>query len=246
MTLKRNPITVRYKIQNSVLEKVDTIRDLGVWLDSKLTFAEHINITVNKANRALGVMIRSLQIGHTSGGVRRKLKPEPILAAYFGNIRSIMEFGCVIWGGAAKTHLDRLEKIQHKFLIWLASVSTRNSASLSYSDLLESFKITTLANRRIQYDILFAHKLLLGKIDSALLLGSFPLHVPARNTRAMSRSLLHVPFARVDCVRRGLFCRLVANFNSYLAVCPESDPFSCSFEHFRSLTRSYIRQLPLP
>ena len=147
-------------------------------------------------------------------------------------------------GGAAKTHLDRLEKIQHKFLIWLASVSTRNSASLAYNDLLTLFKITSLANRRIQYDILFAHKILSGKIYSALLLSSFALRVPSRNTRAMTRGLLHVPFGRADCIRRGLFCRSANNFNSYLAVCPESDTSNCSFGRLRSLTRCYVMQLP--
>ena len=105
MSLKRNPITVRYNIQDSTLEKVDTTRDLGVWLDTKLSFAEHINNTVSKANRALGAMIRSFQTGHTAGRARRNLKPEPILAAYFGNIRSVMEFGCVIWGGCCQDTL---------------------------------------------------------------------------------------------------------------------------------------------
>ena len=104
-------------LNGSTLERVSSIRDLGVWLDTKLTFRDHVNHSVAKVNRALGVMIRSLQ----TGCVRGTLKPEPILAAYFGNVRSILEYGCVIWGGAAKTHLDRLDHVQQKFLIWFES-----------------------------------------------------------------------------------------------------------------------------
>ena len=160
ISLKKKPILNTYKIQNDALERVSSIRDLGVWLDSKLTFAEHVDKIASRANRMLGVMIRSLQTGHPLGRVRErfKLKPEPILAAYFSNVRSILEFGCIIWGGAAKTHLERLERIQHKFLIWLATVSTRSSQNLGYDELLTLFKIPSLAKRRLQYDILFVKK----------------------------------------------------------------------------------------
>jgi len=67
ITLKRKPVLTTYTIQNTPLEKVSVIRDLGIWLDTKLTFAEHINFTVCKANRAMGVLIRSLQTGRLVG-----------------------------------------------------------------------------------------------------------------------------------------------------------------------------------
>ena len=61
MTLKRKPILATYKIQLCTLEHVEKVRDLGVWLDSKLTFSAHIDFIVGKANRAMGVLIRSLR-----------------------------------------------------------------------------------------------------------------------------------------------------------------------------------------
>ena len=239
MTLKQKPILATYKIQSIGLEKVSSIRDLGVWLDTKLTFAEHINFTVSKANRALGAMIRSLQTGRTAGG----LKAEPILAAYFGNIRSVLEYACVVWGGAASTHLERLEKIQHKFLMWLASKisPTQPPQSVAYDDLLASFNLLSLKSRRFQYDVLFVHKIVSGYVDSAYLLGNFPLHVPARSTRARVATLYHVPFARVECVRRGLFCRAASAMNKFLSACPRSDPFYQSHYAFRAKVKSYIR-----
>ena len=219
---------------------VSSLRDLGVWLDTKLTFAEHINLTVSKANRALGVMIRSLQTGQAAGGLR----VEPILAAYLGNIRSVLEYGCVIWGGAAKTHLERLDKIQHKFLIWLSTKTCTSQPphSLAYKDLLASFNVTSLANRRFQYDTLFAHKIISRHVDSADLLGNFPLHVPARPTRARTTSLFHVPFARVECVKRGFFCRAAGAINMFLSANPSSDPFYHSHGVFRAHVSRYVRQ----
>ena len=169
------------------------VRDLGVWLDSKLTFADHINFTVSKANRAMGVMIRSLQTCRTAG----RVQVGPILAAYFGNVRSILEYGCVVWGGAAPTHLKRLERIQHKFLSWLSYYdhASRPLSFLTYHDLLKHFKVSSLEKRRLQYDVCFVHKVVCGRVDSAFLLGCFPLHVPRRRTRAAGAELLHVTFA---------------------------------------------------
>ena len=63
MTLRRNPVQTTYRIGTTALESVSSIRDLGIILDSKLTFSDHIHRTVSQANRALGLLIRSFQTG---------------------------------------------------------------------------------------------------------------------------------------------------------------------------------------
>ena len=168
------------------------------------------------------------------------------MAAYFGNIRSILEYGCVIWGGAAQCHLDRIERVQHKFLIWLASNihSSRSSNSLSYHDLLNLFRISSLSQRRLQYDVCFVFKIISGTIDSAFLLGSFPLHMPQRRTRAMRDQTIHVPMARVETVRRGLFSRAVISFNSHVSNYPDADPFSSTLISFKSSVKTHVRNYP--
>ena len=64
MTLRRKPVQTTYKIGTSALESVTSIRDLGITIDSKLTFSDHLNKTVSQANRALGLLIRSFQTGY--------------------------------------------------------------------------------------------------------------------------------------------------------------------------------------
>ena len=242
ITLKKNFIPATYQIRGITLEHREKVRDLGVWLDSKLNFAYHVDLTVSKANKMLGLLMRSLQTGQAAG----RFKVGPILTAYFGNIRSILEYGCVLWGGAAKCHLDRLERVQHKFLIWLAFHvhTSRPSQSLSYHDLLQLFKISSLSQRRLQYDICFVHKILSGRVDSARLLGSFPLHVPQRRTRGALHQLLHVPMPRVETVRRGLFRRAVLVFNAHVGRCPEADPFNSSHVSFKSTVVRYVKDHP--
>ena len=51
--------TQRYKILNKELEHVFEEKDLGVLIDSDLTFAEHISSKVNLANSVMGLIRRS-------------------------------------------------------------------------------------------------------------------------------------------------------------------------------------------
>src|SRR5450759_2816764 len=50
----RTVLEYSYKIGHTTLERVDSIRDLGVILDSKLRFNEHISTTAAKAFAILG------------------------------------------------------------------------------------------------------------------------------------------------------------------------------------------------
>ena len=131
-----------YSINNSTLDCVSEMRDLGVVLDTKLTFASHIDDVIGRANRAMGTYLRSLQTSRAWTG--RKFKPAPLITAFNAHVHSILEFGSTIWSGAALSHTNRLEKVQHKFLIWLAVNSNRPSDSLDYSHLLRHFDVYVL------------------------------------------------------------------------------------------------------
>ena len=135
VTLKRQLIDNRYVIGGEVLEHVTSMRDLGVIIDQKLTFEPHIDSVARKANGALGLLIRSLQAG--CRGTRYQTRA--VVAAYCANVRSILEYGSVIWGGAARTHTDRIERVQHKFLMWLAAHSFGAPQNFDYNRLLSHF-----------------------------------------------------------------------------------------------------------
>ena len=242
MTLKRRPITFDYAIEHTALEQVDVIRDLGVLLDRKLTFSKHVELIISKANRSLGILMRAMQTGMRSG----TLKCEPILTAYYANVRATLEYCCVVWGGAADTYLDRLERVQHRFLIWLAHHvhSPLDTSSLDYDDLRDRFKVTSLAGRRRQYDLMFLRKIFSGRFDSPSLLERFPLHVAPRGIRptAQGRGVLHVPFSRVNTIKRGMFVRLPNFVNAFLSTCRDADLFHGSLGEYRSKVLAYVKQ----
>ena len=135
----------------------------------------------------------------------------------------------------------RVERIQHKFLLWLNAHSAHRSQSLDYIDLLHHFSMISLSSRRVQYDILFARNVLRCRIDSPFLLEVFALSVPARVTR--QRMLMHVQHSRVDTIKKGLFSRLPVEMNKFLIRFPVSDVFNDSFGHFKSSVCAYVAEL---
>ena len=149
----------------------------------------------------------------------------------------------MIWAGAAESHTVRIDRVQHKFLMWLLShCSTAYTDSLSYPHLLEHFKIPSLAARRVQHDILFVRNAFRGKLDSHIILGCFSFHVPTRSTR--TQRLLSVPRARVNTIMDGFMCRAPKHVNAFLnCEMLEPDIFHDSFDMFKPKTIRYVSAL---
>ena len=98
-SLRKSPITATYSLNDSILHRRSETRDLGAILDCKLTFAAHIDLKVAKANRMLGLIIRSMQLSRRHN--RASYDHKTMLCTYYAHVRSILEYGCVVWAGAA-------------------------------------------------------------------------------------------------------------------------------------------------
>ncbi|GBM17408.1 hypothetical protein AVEN_119450-1 [Araneus ventricosus] len=57
-TRKAQPFNHVYKINNLVSSRSDSVTDLGIILDAKLDFSQHIDSMVSKAYRRLGILKR--------------------------------------------------------------------------------------------------------------------------------------------------------------------------------------------
>ena len=222
-TLRKSPHCTEYVLDGHRLERCVRVRDLGIILDSKLTFADHVDAVISKANRTLGLLIRSMQVAGRVG--RTRFDHAAALAAYKAHVRSILEYGGVIWSGAAVTHLRRLERLQHRFLMWLGSNTQTSCPPLDYASLLELFGCPSIRSRLTRCDLAFARSVFSGRVDCADIVGMFPLSVPGRRTRRSE--LFHVPHGcgRVDSVKRGFLVRLPQLLNALTQSNPRVDLF---------------------
>lgn len=82
---------------------------LGLHLDSKLTWCLHIQKTLEKANRALGALSPLLAL-------QSCLSLKNKLLLYKSMIRPILTYGCMIFGSAAKIHIEKMQVFQNKLL----------------------------------------------------------------------------------------------------------------------------------
>ena len=145
------------------------------------------------------------------------------LAAYKAHVRSVFEYGCVIWSGAAVTHMRRLERLQHRFFMWLGSKTRPMCPPIDYEALLVLFGCTSVKSRFVQSDLMFMRSVFSGRLDCTELVGMFPLSAPGRRTRRPE--LFHVPHGRVDSVKRGFLVRLPQMTNALSRSYPQSDMF---------------------
>ena len=87
-----------------------------------------------------------LYLIRTLGSNRHANCGPPMIVIQYNTIPSILEYGSVIWAGAADTHTARIDRVQHKFIMWLLSYTLSGYApSLSYANLLHHFRLPSLS-----------------------------------------------------------------------------------------------------
>lgn len=91
---------------NIPLQRVQGVKDLGVWFDPGLTFREHARGVAETAYRRLGFVLR-----HAA-----PLSTPAVKALYATLVRSIMESSSVVWSPHEYKHILLIEKVQKRFL----------------------------------------------------------------------------------------------------------------------------------
>ena len=93
-----------YVLSSHVTEKVDSIKDIGVTIDSNLTFNEHINIKIDTANKILGIIRRSY----------RFLNCETFLPLYRSIVRRHFDYAVSAWDPYKTKHISDIEDVQRR------------------------------------------------------------------------------------------------------------------------------------
>lgn len=201
-------LTVDYHINSEVLNRLTTTNDLGIIMDSKLTFKDHIEKIVNNGKRILGFMKR-----------RAKEFNDPYVTKvlYTSLVRPSLEYASVVWNGSVgETGARRIESIQKQFLLFaLRNLGWRQDTFVlpSYTARLQLINIQTLERRRRSFDIMFVFDLVTGGIKSSYLCGKLQINTNERYSLRQNRPLV-VPFHRRSYAFNEPFTRCTRTFNS--------------------------------
>ena len=148
--LKRNIVIRNYEIHNHILDRVNSAAYLGIILDSKLTFNQHINSICKKANSTRQFLRRTLS--RCDRGVQS--------TAYKTFVRPIVEYSCSVWdphhgnvGNASQA--DQLEAVQNKAA---RSIYNNWDYEASVSHMRRNLEWETLQARRAHARLCLYHK----------------------------------------------------------------------------------------
>lgn len=101
---KAAPNTTGLIIGSDTIEKVDSFKYLGLYLDSTLSWDYHINKVANKTSSMCGILKR------LSSFLPRKA----LLLFYFAHIHTHFNYLIISWGRASKSKLKRLQTLQNR------------------------------------------------------------------------------------------------------------------------------------
>ena len=93
-----------YYLSNTELRFVDSYKDLGVNMSRDLSWSNHVDVIVNKANKVLGLLKRTV-------GSKNK---EIFSILYNSLMRPILEYACPVWSPHLAKDILAIEKVQRR------------------------------------------------------------------------------------------------------------------------------------
>ncbi|KAJ8721719.1 hypothetical protein PYW07_002494 [Mythimna separata] len=97
------------KANGQPLPRSDSVKYLGIWLDSNLRWGKHVKETVNKCSKFFNIL--KVLAGSTWGVHTKHLR-----RLYISLVRSRLDYGSFIYDCGAKKHTNKLDKIQNQAL----------------------------------------------------------------------------------------------------------------------------------
>ena len=133
-----------YIMDETTLNKVDKEKDLGIIFDTELSFEEHINTKVKKANSLVGMIRRTFVY----------LDKDMFKQLFTSIIRPHVEYGAPVWNPYSKKLSTLIENVQRR-----ASKQIPGLSHLSYEERLRTMKLPTLKYRRYRGDMIELYKM---------------------------------------------------------------------------------------
>ena len=110
---------------NKSVKQVPSQKHLGLILDSKLNFQEHLQNILNKVNKTIG-LLRKLQ---------NILPREPLLTIYKSFVRPHLDYGDFIYDQHYNSFYQKLQSTQYNAALAITGAIRRSSSGKLYQEL---------------------------------------------------------------------------------------------------------------
>lgn len=235
-----NVIRYKYKIGCDEVSRVESKRDLGVIIDSKFSFDEHINVMTRKAYQMLGFIFRCGKY------FRNRMSLTLLFNAL---VRNRLEYCSSVWNPQYVSEIDIIERVQKKFTRMLYFKFKLQYPRPNYNVRLQTLKMHSLESRRLENDEITLFKIIHNYIDSRSLKQSLCFHQPSRDTRRNQvtssdsrrsehqNQIFYLPKMSTNYQANAPMNRIQKNHDVYFSPV---NIFNSSFSSFKKEVRQYF------
>jgi len=221
----RKPVKHEYELHHTKLQSVKSAKYLGVTLTSNLTWSEHTNNVVSKANKSLGMLQRNL-----------KVAPNTVKSqAYQTLVRPQLEYACTVWDPHTQQDVDRVEAVQRRAARFCFR---RYDRMCSPTELMSRLGWARLAARRQQARLIFLYKMCHGLLNIDVNAHLTPITRPTRHSHSYT---FQRPASNKQFHSLSFFPRTIKEWNGL----PASLVCATSVEAFSNSLRANAQGLPL-
>ena len=218
--MKKIPNDLRITIGAHVLDRQKTGKFLGVHLDDKLTFNEHIKHVYNKTSKLTGLFYKLKQFF-----------PLYILKnLYYTLLYPYLTYCILAWGCAKQNVLMKINLLQKK----VVRILTNSDYYAHTNCLFKSLKILKFPDLYVFHSQLLMHKI--------LTLNRYPekkreiLELQTNHRYENRNNLLRKPYCRIDKCQQMLTYQIIKNWN----LLPSNEKNHLSVVTFKSHCKSYL------
>ena len=192
-----SPITITYYMDTEIIKQVTSAKYLGIIINEKLQWAEHISNITRKASATLGFLHRNL----------KNCPPFIKNSCYKTLIVPILEYACTIWDPHTLKDINKIEKIQRRTARF---VKNSFSWSTSVSSLINSLNWQTLQSRRSSLKVTMMYKI----VHNIVSIHQGHYLTPCTSSTRHHNFTYKIPYSRVNSHLYSFFPSTIRLWNS--------------------------------
>ena len=205
------------KIKNCDISRVYSTKFLGVHIDSKLKWKQHINYINTKLSKCIGILIKA----------RMYLPKSSLLTLYYTFAYPYFLYCIHVWGRTYPSYLKTLEVTQKK-LIRLITFSKYRAHT---EKLFKENKVLTVSQIYVYAVGLFMYRYYKTELP-CVFKNMFRLNRTVHNYGTRQKDLYNIPSFRLDIVKNSIRYRGVIVWNQIMSH-NDNFPLNCSIHSFK-------------
>ena len=214
----------KYTMSDVTLSTVNEVKDLGIFLDTKLSWDKHIRYTTANARKLTGLIKRT--VGHSA--------PVSVLQQLYSSIvMPQLEYATPVWNSLSKSQIQTLERIQRSYTKFMFGYES----PLTYPDRLDRLNMLPLSYRRDISDLCQLYKFI--QDPRPLPPDSVHFRNDQRCTRQSESSNFPIPRCKTEQSRKFYFNRVVYSWNKL----PESVKSASTLLGFKKSLTTYFNDI---